>query len=107
MGHGRAPPQGQPRHHRQDHLLPWILLRCPPHSAKQTNTGTALTPLPGQASSHAGFIYYSGGATLAVNNTYKPADPGPLHKYEYVSFTKVMRLDPNTEDWSQVRYVSN
>jgi hypothetical protein len=37
-----------------------------------------------------------------VNNTYKPGDPGPLHKYEYVSFTKVMRLDPNTEDWSQV-----
>ena len=60
-------------------------------------------PSAGQASSHAGFIYYSGGATLAVNNTYKPADPGPLHKYEYVSFTKVMRLDPNTEDWSQVR----
>ena len=61
-------------------------------------------PSSGQASSHAGFIYYSGGATLAVNNTYKPADPGPLHKYEYVSFTKVMRLDPNTEDWSQVRH---
>jgi len=56
----------------------------------------------GQASSHAGYIYYSGGATLAVNNTYKPGDPGPLHKYEYVSFTKVMRLDPNTEEWSQV-----
>ena len=56
----------------------------------------------GQASSHAGFIYYSGGATLAVNNTYKTRENGPLNKYEYVSFTKVMRLDPNTEEWAQV-----
>ena len=56
----------------------------------------------GQASSHAGFIYYSGGATLAVNNTYKTRENGPLNKYEYVSFTKVMRLDPNTEEWTQV-----
>ena len=56
----------------------------------------------GQASSHAGFIYYSGGATLAVNNTYKTRESGPLNKYEYVSYTKVMRLDPNTEDWAQV-----
>ena len=57
----------------------------------------------GQASSHAGFIYYSGGSTLAVNNTYKTRENGPLNKYEYVSFTKVMRLDPNTEEWAQVR----
>ena len=56
----------------------------------------------GQASSHAGFIYYSGGATLAVNNTFKTRENGPLNKYEYVSFTKVMRLDPNTEEWAQV-----
>jgi len=56
----------------------------------------------GQATSHAGFIYYSGGATLAINNTFKSSNPGPLNKYEFVSFTKVMKLDPNTETWSQV-----
>jgi len=57
----------------------------------------------GQASSYAGYIYYSGGATLAVNNTYRSAhDPGPLNKYEYASFTTIMRLDPNKETWSQV-----
>ena len=41
------------------------------------------------ATSHAGYVYYSGGATIAVNNTFKSSDPGPLNKYEYVSFTKV------------------
>merc|ERR1719483_1554095 len=57
----------------------------------------------GQATSHAGFIFYSGGVTLAVNNTFKStSDPGPLNKYEYVSYTKVIRLDPNTETWTQV-----
>ena len=56
----------------------------------------------GQASSHAGFIYYSGGATLAVNNTYKTRESGPLNKYEYVSFTKIMRLDPITDTWTTV-----
>ena len=37
-----------------------------------------------------------------MNNTFKSSNPGPLNKYEFVSFTKVMRLDPNTETWSQV-----
>ena len=39
---------------------------------------------------------------MAVNNTFKSSDPGPLNKYEYVSFTKVMRLDPITDTWSCV-----
>jgi hypothetical protein len=39
--------------------------------------------------SHAGHIYYSGGATLAVNNIFKSCDTAPLHKYEYVSLPKV------------------
>ena len=56
----------------------------------------------GTATSHAGYIYYSGGCTLAVNNTYKVTDPGALNKYEYVSFTKVMKLDPVTDSWSSV-----
>ena len=56
----------------------------------------------GTATSHAGYIYYSGGCTLAVNNTYKVSDPGPLNKYEYVSFTKVMKLDPVTDTWTTV-----
>ncbi len=43
----------------------------------------------GQAVSHAGHIYYSGGASLAVNNVFKSGDTAPLHKYEYVSFPKV------------------
>ena len=29
-------------------------------------------------------------------------DPGALNKYEYVSFTKVMKLDPVTDSWSSV-----
>ena len=56
----------------------------------------------GTATSHAGYIYYSGGATIAVNNTFKSSDPGPLNKYEYVSFTKIMRLDPITDNWTTV-----
>ena len=56
----------------------------------------------GTATSHAGYIYYSGGATMAVNNTFKSSDPGPLNKYEYVSFTKIMRLDPITDTWTTV-----
>ena len=43
----------------------------------------------GQAVSHAGCIYYSGGATLAINNIFKSGDTAPLNKYEYVSFSKV------------------
>ena len=43
----------------------------------------------GQAVSHAGCIYYSGGATLATNNIFKSCDTAPLNKYEYVSLTKV------------------
>ena len=39
---------------------------------------------------------------MAVNNTFKSSDPGPLNKYEYVSFSKVMRLDPITDTWSCV-----
>ena len=34
------------------------------------------------------------------------SDPGPLNKYEYVSFTKVMRLDPVTDTWSTVFMVT-
>ena len=64
------------------------------------NVNTA--DFPGTATSHAGYIYYSGGCTLAVNNTYKVTDPGALNKYEYVSFTKVMKLDPVTDSWSSV-----
>jgi hypothetical protein len=43
----------------------------------------------GGAVSHAGCIYYSGGATLAINNIFKSCDTAPLNKYEYVSFPKV------------------
>ena len=39
--------------------------------------------------SNAGCIYYSGGATLAVNNIFKSCDTAPLNKYEYVSLPKV------------------
>lgn len=34
------------------------------------------------------------------------SDPGPLNKYEYVSFTKVMRLDPVTDTWTTLFMVS-
>ena len=37
-----------------------------------------------------------------MNNTYKVTDPGALNKYEFVSFTKVMKLDPVTDSWSSV-----
>jgi len=60
----------------------------------------------GTATSTAGYIYYSGGCTLAVNNTYKVSDPSPLNKYEYVSFTKVMKLDPVTDTWTTVFMVT-
>jgi len=56
----------------------------------------------GQAVSHAGCIYYSGGATLAINNIFKSGDTAPLNKYEYVSFSKVLRLEPNMEEWKTI-----
>ena len=34
-------------------------------------------------------------------------DPGPLNKYEYVSCSKVLKLDPVTDTWSSVfRWIS-
>ncbi|XP_023328521.1 uncharacterized protein LOC111701459 [Eurytemora carolleeae] len=56
----------------------------------------------GQAVSNAGCIYYSGGATLAVNNIFKSCDTAPLNKYEYVSLPKVLRLEPNQEEWRAI-----
>ena len=29
-------------------------------------------------------------------------DPGPLNKYEYVSCSKVLKLDPVTDTWTSV-----
>jgi len=54
----------------------------------------------GHCGSYAGVIYYSGGATLAVNNLYKSSNPDILNKYEYVSFSGTLRLDPSTQSWS-------
>jgi len=56
----------------------------------------------GQAVSHAGCIYYSGGATLAINNIFKCCDTAPLNKYEYVSLPKVLRLEPNNDEWRTI-----
>jgi len=53
----------------------------------------------GHAVSYAGVIYYSGGSTLAINNTYKTSNPDVLNKYEYVSFSCTLRLDPNSPAW--------
>ena len=34
-------------------------------------------------------------------------DPGPLNKYEYVSCSKVLKLDPVTDTWTSVfRWIS-
>jgi len=56
----------------------------------------------GGAVSHAGCIYYSGGATLAINNIFKSCDTAPLNKYEYVSFPKVLKLEPNIKEWKTI-----
>ena len=46
-----------------------------------------------------------------INNIYiivaQVTDPGPLNKYEYVSCSKVLKLDPVTDTWSSVfRWIS-